>query len=71
MAITEVRVLKQVSVLPTQDAINAQWVTQVMRDGEVINETTDYKSYSADKAAEFSNDVANASHYMAVLGWTV
>ena len=68
---TETRVLKQVAILPTQNAANVQWANQVLRDGEVISETFERKAYTADQAAEFATEVEGAASYMAALGWTV
>ncbi len=71
MALTEQRVLKQVSTLPQQNAINVQWADQVLRDGEVISETPHRKAYMQAQAAEFAVEVEGAAAYMTALGWSV
>lgn len=70
MALSEQRILKQVSILPAQSAVNVQWANQILRDGEVISETYERKAYTADQAAEFVAEVEGAESYIAALGWT-
>jgi len=67
--LTEQRILKQVTTLPAQSAINVQWANQILRDGEVISETFERKAYTAEQAQEFLAEVEGAAGYMAVLGW--
>lgn len=67
---TEQRILKQVAVLPTQNAVNVQWSNQVLKDGVVLTETYERKAYTADQSAEFATEVEGAAGYMAALGWT-
>lgn len=69
MALTEQRILKQVTVLPAQSAVNVQWANQILRDGEVITETYERKAYTADQKDEFLAEVAGAESYLAALGW--
>lgn len=69
MALTEQRILKQVSILPAQGAANVQWSNQILRDGEVISETYERKAYTQAQAAEFINEVENAESYLTSLGW--
>lgn len=57
MAITEQRILKQVSILPASGAINVQWANQVLRNGEVISETFERKAYTQDQLATFHAEV--------------
>jgi hypothetical protein len=71
MKLTEQRILKQVAILPSQNAANVQWANQVLKDGVVISETYERKAYAADQAAEFASEVEGAASYMAALGWTV
>jgi len=71
MAFSESRVLKQVAILPTQNAVNVQWSNQVLKDGVVISETFERKAYTVDQASEFAAEVAGAGAYMTALGWTI
>jgi hypothetical protein len=66
---TEQRILKQVTTLPAQSAVNVQWANQVLKDGEVISETYDRKAYTSEQRAEFEAEVTGASSYIAALGW--
>lgn len=70
MALTEQRILKQVAVLPEQNAVNVQWVDQILRDGEVISEVPHRKAYTQDQSAAFAAEVDGAAAYMEALGWT-
>ena len=69
MALTERRILNQVTVLPNQSAVNVQWTNQILRDGEVISQTYERKAYTAEQQAEFLAEVEGADTYAAVLGW--
>lgn len=69
MALTEQRILKQVTILPAQNAVNVQWANQILRDGELISELPHRKAYTQDQAAEFSAEVEGAAAYAAALGW--
>lgn len=69
MALTEQKILKQVSILPAQSAANVQWANQILRDGEVISETFERKAYTADQKTEFMAEVGGAAQYAAALGW--
>ena len=69
MALTEQTTIKQVTVLPAQNAINVQWANQVLRDGEVISETYHRKAYGQEQRAEFEADVEGAAAYVAAVGW--
>lgn len=66
---TEQRILKQVTILPSQNAINVQWVNQILKDGIVISETFDRKAYMRAQDAEFAIEVDGADSYLAALGW--
>ena len=70
MALTEQRILKQVSILPAQSAANVQWANQIIRDGDVISERYERKAYTADQKAEFLAEVEGAAAYMTAMGWT-
>ena len=69
MALTEQKVLKQVTVLAQQSAANVQWANQILRDGEVITETYERKAYTQDQKDDFLAEVEGAAGYIAVLGW--
>lgn len=69
MALTEQRILKQVTTLPNQSAVNVQWANQILRDGELVTETYERKAYTADQKAEFLTEVEGAENYIAALGW--
>ena len=69
MALTEQRIIKQVTVIPTNNAINVQWANQILRDGEVISETNERKAYGPGQQAEFTAEVAGASDYVDLINW--
>lgn len=70
MSLTERRILSQVTALPAEDAINVQWLDQVLRDGEVIASTPHRKAYSRDQLAEFLAEVEEGgAAYAAAMGW--
>jgi len=69
MALTEQTILKQITVLPEQAAINVQWANQVLRDEEVISETYHRKAYTQEQQAEFELEVAGAAAYVTAVGW--
>ena len=66
---TEQRILKQVTTLPAQSAVNVQWANQVLKDDVVISETFERKAYTADQYAEFVAEVEGSASYIAALGW--
>jgi len=68
---TEQRILKQVSVLSAQNAVQVQWANQVLKDGELLSESYERKAYIAEQAAEFAAEVEGSASYMSILGWTV
>lgn len=69
MALTEQRILNQVTVLPNANSINVQWADQILRDGEVISQTYHRKAYSQEQKAEFLAEVEGAEGYISVMGW--
>lgn len=69
MALTEQKILKQVSILPAQSAVNVQWANQILRDGEVISEQFERKAYTAEQKDEFLGEVEGAAAYIEALGW--
>ena len=69
MALSEQRILKQVTVLAQQSAANVQWANQILKDGEVIAETFERKAYTSDQKADFLAEVEGAASYITVLGW--
>ena len=70
MALTEQRILKQVAILPQQNAVNVQWANQILKDGELLTETYERKAYTQEQAAEFLAEVEGAASYMSAMGWT-
>lgn len=71
MSLTEQRVVKQITVLPNQPAVNVQWSNQILRDTEVISEKFERKSYTVEQKEEFLSEVDGASSYVSILGWDV
>ena len=69
MSLSEQRILKQVTTLPNQSAVNVQWANQIIKDGAVLTETYERKAYTADQKAEFLAEVEGAENYIAALGW--
>lgn len=68
MALTEQKILKQVTILSSGSA-NVQWANQILRDGEVISETYERTAYGVDQKDQFLAEVAGAENYIAALGW--
>ena len=69
MALTEQKVIKQVTILAPQSAVNVQWANQILRDGDLVTETYERKAYSQDQKAEFLTEVEGAENYIGALGW--
>jgi hypothetical protein len=69
MALTEQTIINQVTVKPTQQAIEVQWSNQILRDDEVISETYHRKAYGQEQQAEFELEVEGAAAYVAAAGW--
>lgn len=69
MALTEQRVLKQVSVLPASKTIDVQWSNQVFKDGVLISEQYHRKAYSEKQRDEFLAEVEGAEAYITAVGW--
>jgi hypothetical protein len=69
MALTEQKVLNQVTILAQQSAVNVQWANQIHRDGVLISEQYERKAYSADQKAEFLAEVEGAEAYVVAMGW--
>lgn len=69
MALTEIRVLNKVEILPQDNAIQVQWKNKILRDGEEVSFTYERKAYSADQKSEFENEVDGAAGYIAAIGW--
>lgn len=66
---TEQRIIKQVTVLAEQSAVNVQWANRVLKDEEVISEQFERKAYTAEQKAEFLAEVEGAEAYVTALGW--
>lgn len=71
MALSERKIIKQVSILPAQSAVNVQWANQILRDDVVVSETYERKAYTSEHFNEFISEVENAQSYIAALGWQV
>ena len=71
MAITEQRILNQVTVLPNANAINVQHADQILRDGEVISQTYHRKAYGPGQREEFEAEVEGAANYVNLIDWAV
>jgi len=69
MSLTENTIIKQVSVLPAQNAINVQWANQILKDGEVISEQYHRKAYGPGQRAEFEAEVEGAAGYVGLINW--
>jgi hypothetical protein len=69
MALTEQRILKAVTVKPTQQAIEVQHSDQILRDGEVISEQYHRKAYGIEQKDEFIAEVEGAAAYIQAAGW--
>ena len=71
MALTEQRILNQVTVLPNANSINVQWADQILRDGGVISQTYHRKAYGPGQRTEFEAEVEGAANYVNLIDWTV
>lgn len=70
MALTEQRILKQVTMLPQSNAVNVQWANQIIRDGtELVSETYERKAYGPEQKADFLAEVDGAAAYVSAMGW--
>lgn len=69
MALTEQRIVNQISVLPNKNAISVQWADQIVKDGSVISETFHRKTYGPGQQTEFTNEVTGASDYVGLIDW--
>lgn len=70
MALSERKVLKQVTIINEHGIASVQWANQILRDEEVISETFERKTYSAEQINEFTEEVEKAELYIPALGWT-
>ena len=69
MALAEQKILKQVTTLVQQNAIQVQWANQILRDDELVTETYERKAYTAEQKAEFLAEVEGAAAYVDLMGW--
>lgn len=69
MSLYEQKILKQVTILPDQSAINVQWANQIIKDGEVISEQLHRKAYLISDKEAFLSEVEDAESYLQILGW--
>jgi hypothetical protein len=71
MALTEKRIIKQITILPDTGTINVQWAGQILRDGAVVSEQYHRKAYGKDQMTEFVNEVENGQAYLPIVGWSL
>lgn len=69
MALSEKRIVKQVSIVPEIQCVNVQWADQIFRDGELVAETYHRKAYSLEQRDQFLAEVDGADRYTSALGW--
>jgi hypothetical protein len=69
MALTEEKVLSEVTLLPQANAINVRWYNIIKRDGQVISKTPHRKAYSSDQKSEFLAEVEGAAAFVTAIGW--
>jgi hypothetical protein len=69
MALTESRVISQITTLPQANAINVQWSNIIFRDDVEISKTYERRSYGVDQKAEFLAEVEGAEKYITAMGW--
>lgn len=69
MALSEQRVVNQISVLSNQNAINVQWADQIVKDGEVLTQTFHRKTYGPGQELEFTAEVSGAGDYVGLIDW--
>ena len=69
MALTEQRIVKQITFLPESRTFNVQWADQILRNGEVVSEAFHRKAYSEADKDSFLTEVDNAQALIAAVGW--
>lgn len=69
MALTEQKVLSQITALPESSTFNVQWKNQILKDGEVIASTYERKCYAIEQKDEFLLEVEGAASYITSIGW--
>ena len=69
MALAEQKILKQVTTLVQQNAIQVQWANQILRDDELVTETYERKAYTVDQKDDFLAEVEGAEAYVDLMGW--
>lgn len=69
MAIIEKKIINQVVILPSQNAINVQWVNQVIKDDVLIAQTYHRCAYAEENKAAFLAEVEGAQSYLALVNW--
>ena len=71
MALTEQRILNQITVLPNANSINVQWADVISRDSVEISKQYHRKAYGPGQQAEFLAEVEGAEGYVGLIDWTV
>lgn len=70
MALSEQRIIKQVSVNPESQTILVQWADQILRDDEVVSETYFRRAYAESDRSQFESDLGEqALPFMDAAGW--
>ncbi len=69
MALTEQRILKSVEVKVDSSTIDVAWADQILRDGEVIQESIHRRAYNSSEKALFETDIPNGTLYTQALAW--
>ncbi len=69
MALTESKILAEVSLLPAQNAINVRWDNIIKRDDEVISRQPHRKAYTVEQKDEFLAEVEDGQQYATAIGW--
>lgn len=69
MALTEERVLAEVTWLVEADTMQVRWDNNILRDGARIYRVPHRKAYSKNQKQEFADEVAGATKYLTAAGW--
>lgn len=67
--LTEERIIKQVTILPIQNAIEVEGQTTIYRDGIVVSVVVDRCAYGIGQKDKFLSEVPEANKYISLMGW--
>ena len=70
MALTESKVLAQITVLPQANAIQVRWDNIIQRDGVEISRVPHRTAYGKGQRDAFLAEVEGASNYGDLIDWT-